>query len=114
MWMYAQCTSRELDSVSIISFCKQKTSYEMRISDWSSDVCSSDLGSARARTARDRRARGRTSPRASRRGRSKAVPDPAPARRRHPGPRLDPRRRAVGGPEGEDRLAFEKIGRAHV
>src|SRR3546814_4987306 len=24
-------------------FCKQKTSYEMRISDWSSDVCSSDL-----------------------------------------------------------------------
>src|SRR3546814_5758264 len=26
------------------SFCsKQKTAYEMRISDWSSDVCSSDL-----------------------------------------------------------------------
>src|SRR3546814_1004787 len=25
-------------------FCKQKTAYEMRISDWSSDVCSSDLG----------------------------------------------------------------------
>src|SRR3546814_15737716 len=23
--------------------CKQKTAYEMRISDWSSDVCSSDL-----------------------------------------------------------------------
>src|SRR3546814_3172273 len=27
-------------------FFKQKTAYEMRISDWSSDVCSSDLGSA--------------------------------------------------------------------
>src|SRR3546814_529298 len=27
-------------------FCKQKTSYELRISDWSSDVCSSDLGQA--------------------------------------------------------------------
>src|SRR3546814_4269109 len=27
---------------------KQKTAYEMRISDWSSDVCSSDLGCARA------------------------------------------------------------------
>src|SRR3546814_6799052 len=29
----------------IVSFCffKQKTAYEMRISDWSSDVCSSDL-----------------------------------------------------------------------
>src|SRR3546814_8315034 len=27
-------------------FFKQKTAYEMRISDWSSVVCSSDLGSA--------------------------------------------------------------------
>src|SRR3546814_9984624 len=26
-----------------IFFVKQKTAYEMRISDWSSDVCSSDL-----------------------------------------------------------------------
>src|SRR3546814_2745326 len=25
-------------------FCQQKTAYGMRISDWSSDVCSSDLG----------------------------------------------------------------------
>src|SRR3546814_1281261 len=29
-------------------FFKQKTAYEMRISDWSSDVCSSDLAFARA------------------------------------------------------------------
>src|SRR3546814_5272392 len=29
--------------VSFIFFFKQKTAYEMRISDWSSDVCSSDL-----------------------------------------------------------------------
>src|SRR3546814_3733736 len=29
-------------------FFKQKTAYEMRISDWSSDVCSSDLIGARA------------------------------------------------------------------
>src|SRR3546814_10039972 len=28
-------------------FFKQKTAYEMRISDWSSDVCSSDLGGRR-------------------------------------------------------------------
>src|SRR3546814_6753182 len=28
-------------------FFKQKTAYEMRISDWSSDVCSSDLLEAR-------------------------------------------------------------------
>src|SRR3546814_7579114 len=30
-------------SVVICFFFKQKTAYEMRISDWSSDVCSSDL-----------------------------------------------------------------------
>src|SRR3546814_7418916 len=29
-----------------IFFFKQKTAYEMRISDWSSDVCSSDLAAA--------------------------------------------------------------------
>src|SRR3546814_9551757 len=27
----------------VVVFFKQKTAYEMRISDWSSDVCSSDL-----------------------------------------------------------------------
>src|SRR3546814_4663650 len=32
-----------LISVSFIFFFKQNTAYEMRISDWSSDVCSSDL-----------------------------------------------------------------------
>src|SRR3546814_14001529 len=30
--------------VLLFFLCKQKTAYEMRISDWSSDVCSSDLG----------------------------------------------------------------------
>src|SRR3546814_2192567 len=30
-------------SMSFFFFFKQKTAYEMRISDWSSDVCSSDL-----------------------------------------------------------------------
>src|SRR3546814_3754081 len=30
-------------NVSMFFFFKQKTAYEMRISDWSSDVCSSDL-----------------------------------------------------------------------
>src|SRR3546814_12256326 len=32
--------------VYLIFFFKQKTAYEMRISDWSSDVCSSDLADA--------------------------------------------------------------------
>src|SRR3546814_10507997 len=33
---------------------KQKTAYEMRISDWSSDVCSSDLGEAQHLHQEDR------------------------------------------------------------
>src|SRR3546814_18423647 len=33
-----------------VFFFKQKTAYEMRISDWSSDVCSSDLIHVMART----------------------------------------------------------------
>src|SRR3546814_4970604 len=31
----------------VVFFFKQKTAYEMRISDWSSDVCSSDLEGAK-------------------------------------------------------------------
>src|SRR3546814_5362147 len=48
-----------------IFFFKQKTAYDMRISDWSSDVCSSDLGAAhphlgaRGRSSRPRRRRRR-------------------------------------------------------
>src|SRR3546814_2897913 len=40
----------------VFFFFKQKTAYEMRISDWSSDVCSSDLASSvRCFSARLRR-----------------------------------------------------------
>src|SRR3546814_19002414 len=63
-------------------FFKQKTAYEMRISDWSSDVCSSDLaqrarlcagrgaparrlGGAQGRRLHRRDYRGRTAPRIS-------------------------------------------------
>src|SRR3546814_3597125 len=37
-------------------FFKQKTAYEMRISDWSSDVCSSDLSGSSSSPASKRRA----------------------------------------------------------
>src|SRR3546814_7444674 len=37
--------------VDFFFFFKQKTAYEMRISDWSSDVCSSDLPLCRQGTA---------------------------------------------------------------
>src|SRR3546814_2723135 len=39
-----------LYSIFYVFFFKQKTAYEMRISDWSSDVCSSDLLSIRLTT----------------------------------------------------------------
>src|SRR3546814_19036478 len=42
----------------MLFFFKQKTAYEMRISDWSSDVCSSDL-LASARPLHHPRRRGR-------------------------------------------------------
>src|SRR3546814_5583800 len=56
MLLYSFCTVCQITVVSVfcvrisvfvvllyIFFFKQKTAYEMRISDWSSDVCSSDL-----------------------------------------------------------------------
>src|SRR3546814_2339513 len=41
----------------VVFFFKQKTAYEMRISDWSSDVCSSDLPRYPARGGQLRRLR---------------------------------------------------------
>src|SRR3546814_8004912 len=46
-------------SVTFVLFFKQNTAYEMRISDWSSDVCSSDLGHRHSRSARDEQGPGR-------------------------------------------------------
>src|SRR3546814_9398182 len=41
VWVLGSCNG--LLGFDIFFFFKQKTAYEMRISDWSSDVCSSDL-----------------------------------------------------------------------
>src|SRR3546814_4381966 len=41
-----RCTTVSCIFVLFVFFFKQKTAYEMRISDWSSDVCSSDLREA--------------------------------------------------------------------
>src|SRR3546814_3759365 len=41
--MYLEFTMFYMMYYLILFFFKQKTAYEMRISDWSSDVCSSDL-----------------------------------------------------------------------
>src|SRR3546814_3466421 len=40
---YCRCIIMKACVTSSFFFFKQKTAYEMRISDWSSDVCSSDL-----------------------------------------------------------------------
>src|SRR3546814_10279968 len=45
--------------VAVFFFFKQKTAYDMRISDWSSDVCSSDLSQHRIILALQREARDR-------------------------------------------------------
>src|SRR3546814_2238485 len=70
---------------SLVLCFKQKTAYEMRISDWSSDVCSSDLGhshklsspvAANARHYRDRvrKPRGAMAVGMDRQGRKKPHP----------------------------------------
>src|SRR3546814_4702088 len=68
-------------------FFKQKTAYEMRISDWSSDVCSSDLHPSR----KHGRSASSTTPTAT----PKCPPAPAPAPKTAPNaspPRSEERR----------------------
>src|SRR3546814_2921652 len=70
----------------IIFFFKQKSAYEMRISDWSSDVCSSDLCARarlprRPRTRRARRGPGAEGRHAACRGRHAVARRPRAARR---------------------------------
>src|SRR3546814_9631841 len=69
-------------------FFKQKTAYEMRISDWSSDVCSSDLSCAGGAASRS------------------AGEAPAPAQVRHQvgGARRDVSGAAVRGLEAESQV----------
>src|SRR3546814_3440738 len=48
--LYELCSCAvDIMLVDVFFFFKQKTAYEMRISDWSSDVCSSDLAALPAR-----------------------------------------------------------------
>src|SRR3546814_21173297 len=71
----------------------------MRISDWSSDVCSSDLGALG------------TYPR---RRRSKAVPDTFLARRGEPAYRVEPARRTIGREHADERMADQVLLRHRV
>src|SRR3546814_4685152 len=86
--------------VVVFFFFKQKTAYDMRISDWSSDVCSSDLMTALAPLLRGDGDRGlvdqvwfgRHHPALRRRVEQGGVGDPAVARRRV----VDPERHRAG------------------
>src|SRR3546814_7696882 len=94
-------------------FFKQKTAYEMRISDWSSDVCSSDLPrSARAPAGnprhRHRKGQPPRLPQGQRRLRSR---DSLPAGRRQGLRDLPARRPGHAERRGEQSA---EIGRAHV
>src|SRR3546814_16272434 len=53
--------STMLSNYSLLFVFKQKTAYEMRISDWSSDVCSSDLPATSSANGRLSSARRRMS-----------------------------------------------------
>src|SRR3546814_3719026 len=70
------CISGVYLLVFLVFFFKQKTAYEMRISDWSSDVCSSDLGSA-ITLAPDLPSRSSPSPRRAGGSMETALPRPA-------------------------------------
>src|SRR3546814_1612283 len=56
----------------VIFFFKQKTAYEIRISDWSSDVCSSDLRPRQGTPGADGRPRLLAHPRGARRAHDQA------------------------------------------
>src|SRR3546814_1555290 len=87
-----------------VFFFKQKTAYEMRISDWSSDVCSSDLWGGGGRGDPRTRSRGRPSqpPRPS--ADDDAADRPGRAGREDPrtGPEDERGGRALAWPVGRD------------
>src|SRR3546814_8065953 len=101
--------------INIVFFVKQKTAYEMRISDWSSDACSSDLSNVQfLRTALNaqRKARGQAEVSA---GEFLKI---ARAQADALGLHMDMMKRPVNvgfsGGEKKRNEMVQKIGRAHV
>src|SRR3546814_7100608 len=86
-----------------VFFFKQKTAYELRISDWSSDLCSADLGRRTTPASRAGRARSTGTP--SDAGSAVPAHGPSAGGRRASG--SHDRRPAARRPPAE-------IGRAHV
>src|SRR3546814_18522038 len=91
-------------------FFKQKTAYEMRISDWSSDVCSSDLRPALGALARPPAKAGPWSLARPPAGRDRGMDGWRPQCRRGRGDQRLFQQRAAGGTEAptDDRHAVEQ------
>src|SRR3546814_10690655 len=94
----------------IFFFFKQKTAYELRISDWSSDVFSSDLPSPRSRCSASRTPRSGSRRGRRRGGRPVRRASATGARRPAAGRRRRRRRARARGAVRPPR----EIGRAHV
>src|SRR3546814_6861950 len=78
----------------VFFFFKQKTAYEMRISDWSSDVCSSDLSCGHTRDYRP--------------------PDHERFLPKNSAPRTRGRPRIACGARGRDRSEERRVGKEGV
>src|SRR3546814_1369888 len=104
----------DLDYVLFFFFFKQKTAYEMRISDWSSDVCSSDLrrlGSGRNReiVGRHLAARHQRNPLWGRQGQADRADRAADRRQEAPDPRGCPRRKRRGSRSEEHTSELQSL-----
>src|SRR3546814_10471398 len=86
----------------VFFFFKQKTAYEMRISDWSSDVCSSDLAGVlpKGRQQQQRRTDHKGGQRDIEFDRAKGAE------------KLGQREQHIGEGRNEQRAAVDQIGRA--
>src|SRR3546814_3044398 len=104
-----ECDTYSVCDAGYFFFFKQKTAYEMRISDWSSDVCSSDLPWPDARDKGGTRQDEASPPPLQRRGfkslsSTPAVRTPRAASRGRSAPgRSGPRRARVRGRRGAAR-----------
>src|SRR3546814_13065709 len=87
-------------------FLKQKTAYEMRFSDWSSDVCSSDL--SRAGEVDQGPVHADRVRRRLRRGRTARLPDPRARAVRGPAQAAGPPGAVARSPPGRDRPATDR------
>src|SRR3546814_9141388 len=98
----------DLFCVFLFFFFKQKTAYEMRISDWSSDVCSSDLRQLRTRRGGDAREQDHPVPE----GEAGERDDAADLAAAEPRGAIDAVARRPAGEQRESQIVAEQIGRA--